>query len=460
MKRIISLLVALMFCVVSFAQSVAVKSFLLQETDLTANLQGTTVLDLNGNKCALIKIVTTAQGFTFDVGSLGIAKTEYKTGEIWLYVPQGVKRLTMNHQVYGQLEYNFPIPVQSARTYKMTLEVENIAQKSNQQLLSIKVSPATAMVLIDNEIVEMQNGVATLSVSKGDHSYNVVAKGYTGQSGSVMVKEGNNAKLVVELDPTDGNVMLAEPLTAQKEKDCTIRTLENGNKEITIKGVTFTMVRVEGGTFTMGATPEQKGAWGFEKPAHNVTLSNYFIGQTEVTQALWTTVMGTNPSYFKGLGKPVECVSWNDCQEFVAKLSELTKQKFRLPTEAEWEYAARGGRKSLGTMYSGGNNIDDVAWYEKNSGKTTHDVATKHPNELGLYDMSGNVWEWCQDWFGNKYYKKSESINPQGPSSGSDRVYRGGSWSNYARNCRVSYRRNINTSSRSSNLGLRLVLSE
>ena len=194
----------------------------------------------------------------------------------------------------------------------------------------------------------------------------------------------------------------------------------------TVNGVKFTMVQVDGGLFTMGATAEQGGdAKNDEKPAHQVTLSSFMIGQTEVTQELWESVMGSNPSYEKGVKLPVDKVSWDDCQEFITKLNALTGQNFRLPTEAEWEYAARGGSKSQGYKYSGSNNLGDVAWYNGNSRDKIHDVATKQPNELGIFDMSGNVYEWCQDWYGENYYSSSPTSNPTGPASGSDRVDRG-----------------------------------
>ena len=217
------------------------------------------------------------------------------------------------------------------------------------------------------------------------------------------------------------------------------------------------MVYVEGGTFTMGATSEQGGdAYDWEKPAHSVTLSSYYMGETEVTQALWEAVMGSNPSEFKGSNRPVECVSWNDCQEFIRKLNAKTGKSFRLPSEAEWEYAARGGNRSQGYKYSGSDNIYDVAWYSDNSGYTTHPVASKRPNELGLYDMSGNVWEWCSDWYGT--YSSSAQSNPTGPSSGSGRVRRGGSWNSSARRCRVSDRNGSSAASRVDYPGLRLAL--
>ena len=228
------------------------------------------------------------------------------------------------------------------------------------------------------------------------------------------------------------------------------------NEEIiTVRGVSFKMVRVEGGTFTMGATSEQgSDAFGNERPAHQVTLSTFSIGETEVTQELWQAVMGSNPSNFKGAKRPVEQVSWEDCQNFIRELNSLTGRRFRLPTEAEWEYAARGGNKSNGYKYSGSSDIDKVAWYDVDSEGETFVVATKQPNELGLYDMSGNVWEWCQDWYGS--YSSGSQTNPTGASSGSNRVRRGGSWRNGARYCRVSNRRSDTPSDRYYDLGLRL----
>lgn len=217
---------------------------------------------------------------------------------------------------------------------------------------------------------------------------------------------------------------------------------------ITVNGVSFKMIAVEGGTFTMGATSEQgSDAYDDESPTHSVTLSSFSIGETEVTQALWEAVMGQTPtsegslwssSYGLGSNYPAYFVSWNDCQTFITKLNSLTGKTFRLPTEAEWEYAARGGNKSKGYKYAGSNTIGDVAWYTDNSGSTTHNVATKAANELGLYDMSGNVEEWCQDWYGD--YSSGSQTNPTGPSTGSSRVFRGGSCFSYARFCRVSLR--------------------
>ena len=245
----------------------------------------------------------------------------------------------------------------------------------------------------------------------------------------------------------------------EKSEKSEITTLEEEPFEtqtITVNGVSFTMIAVEGGTFQMGATSEQGGdAYDNEYPVHSVTLSDYYIGETEVTQELWEAVMGSNPSYFSGSQRPVERVSWNDCQEFITQLNQLTGKNFRLPTEAEWEYAARGGNKSKGYKYSGSNTIGNVAWYGDNS-NSTHNVKTKSPNELGIYDMSGNVYEWCQDWYGS--YSSGSQTNPTGPSSGSFRVERGGSWHYDAERCRVSNRVSGNPDYGYVELGLRLCL--
>ena len=236
------------------------------------------------------------------------------------------------------------------------------------------------------------------------------------------------------------------------------RTFETNNlNTFTVNGVSFEMVYVEGGTFDMGATTEQgSDADSDEKPVHSVTLSGYYIGKCEVTQELWEAVMGSNPSNFKGAQNPVERVSWNDCQKFISRLNSLTGRTFRLPTEAEWEYAARGGNKSRHYKYSGSGNIGDVAWHDGNSGSKTHAVGSKTANELGIYDMSGNVYEWCSDWYGG--YSAGAQTNPQGPSSGSGRVLRGGSWYDYARYCRVSFRNASGPDGSSISYGLRLVL--
>lgn len=229
----------------------------------------------------------------------------------------------------------------------------------------------------------------------------------------------------------------------------------------TVNGSVFTMVLVEGGTFVMGATEEQghEDPDENEYPVHVVNLSSYYICQTEVTQELWNTVMGTNPAMIHGdLSLPVDCVKWDMCQEFIQALNEMLDYKYqiRMPTEAEWEFAARGGNKSKGYKYSGSNILDEVAWYGSNAEGVTHPVGTKKSNELGLYDMSGNLWEWCQDWIG--HYQPEEQTNPIGPAEGTHRIMRGGSWTYDQNFCRVSRRNYISNVIGVSNCGLRLAM--
>ncbi len=239
-----------------------------------------------------------------------------------------------------------------------------------------------------------------------------------------------------------------------------------------VNGVPFNMVNVKGGTFTMGADSGREKWYKDEKPTHQVTLNNYCIGQTEVTERLWLAVMGTSPGGYKGVDYPVSGVSWDDCKTFISKLNSMTGETFRLPTEAEWEFAARGGNKSKGYKYPGGNNLSTIAWYWQNSGnlwlsgeweKTKvdnnncgkHPVASMLPNELGIYDMGGNLSEWCADWYGE--YSSRDQTNPKGPSTGTERVIRGINyyWSNVLDHY-VSYRYKEKPSAKYGNYGFRL----
>ena len=213
----------------------------------------------------------------------------------------------------------------------------------------------------------------------------------------------------------------------------------------------------------MGST--ESDAYADESPVHNVTVGSFYIGETEVTQALWKAVMGSEPSdgwsegYGFGNTYPAYSIDWDACQQFIRKLNSLTGRSFRLPTEAEWEYAARGGKNSHGYKYAGSNTIGNVAWFTSNTNDHgARPVKTKQANELGLYDMSGNVWEWCQDWYGKNYYGSSSTYNPQGPSTGSSRVLRGGCWFIHERRCRVTNRGTYDVGSKVEYCGLRIVL--
>ncbi len=705
----------LWLCLISLAQAqnISVASFELSPNDLTANLEGTTVYDQNGQKCALIRIQTTQKGFSFDVGSLGVQKVDdNKVGEIWLYVPEGVKRLTMRHAQLGTLEkWPFPINIMGSKTYMMYITTANVhtvvEEAVTQQYVVFRVNPPKAVVEFDGDIIDLNEGVGNKFKSFGTYDYTVQAKLYHPQTGKVTVNDPNNKHEVkIDLNPafgyievpaegnlsgakvfidnelkgtvpfrserlasgsyqvrlvqqmyspvtqevavTDGEttrfapslsadfakvtlrvegnaeiwvnnerkgagtwtgnlatgdykiecrlaghrtatkqlaiqptldgqtidlaaptpiygklnitsvpgdadiyldgqkvgttpmmlpkclvgqhtlkvskaghsdftktITLAENATEEisarlesgkpvvisapegadiyvdgakvgatrfegalafgshtayamqggkksREKNINV-SMQGGdvpavtlafheNKTFTVNGVSFEMVFVEGGTFQMGSNDGESD----EQPVHQVTLSNYHIGKTEVTQELWQAVMGSNPSYsgFKGAKNPVNNVSWNDCQEFISKLNRLTGGRFRLPTEAEWEYAARGGNKSRGYKYSGSDYLGRVAWYEDNSDSKVHPVGSKSPNELGLYDMSGNVREWCSDWYDS--YLSSPQTNPTGPSSGNNRMGRGGSWDHNATRCRVANRGGSAPAFSSGSLGLRL----
>ena len=658
-RKIIYSILLLLVCSVSvFSQDgISVSSFRALENDLTANTHGTMEKDFNGETAALIKVVTTEQGFAFDGGMVGIVKTKQGIGEIWVYVPHGIKKITIQHPQLGILrDYYFQIPIEKARTYEMKLTtgrvVTTVERKVSKQYVMFHVTPANAIVELDGMPLDLVDGYVEKSMPHGTYSYRVSCANYHTEAGQVVVAQ-DKVEMKVSLRPNFGWLKLEGanefhgahvyidndrvgqlPLTTDKlvsgtyrvkvlkslyktfeqqvtvtdnntttlnvslvpnfasitlvtdveneiwidghqqgKGKCTIglelgeysvevkrpsyrtvsdvitvsdivaRTiqlpsptpiygalditstpsqatvyvdgvemgqtpliLENvfvGSRKVTLKkegyepyeknmtltedadntltailekekskvpviangakktytvnGVSFTMVDVEGGTFKMGATREQDGD-DDEKPTHKVFLNNYSIGETEVTQELWQAVMGTNPSFFTDdLQHPVDKVSWSDCQAFIKKLNQLTGENFRLPTEAEWEYASRGGKYSKGYKYSGSNTLGNVAWCADNSSNTTHVVKAKQPNELGIYDMSGNVCEWCSDWYGS--YSSSAQTNPIGSLFGSYRVRRGGSWGLDARSCRVFYRGCNSPDVRNYNNGLRLVLS-
>ena len=318
--------------------------------------------------------------------------------------------------------------------------------------LSVNYKPFGAEVYVDGKKLGQSPRVFN-GLLVGNHQVEVRKNGYATDKKSVTISEGQTMSI---------SGTLSSNTASSSNGYASSSSLSSGGNTISIpvkKGISIEMVKVEAGTFMMGATSEMENPYSWEKPVHQVTLPHdYYMGKYEVTQALWKTVMGSNPSYFKGDDLPVEEVSWEDCQEFISKLNSMIGRKFRLPTEAEWEYAARGGKKSRGYQYGGSSNISDVAWYDGNSGSKTHPVGMKQANELGIYDMSGNVYEWCQDWKGS--YVNSSQTNPTGAVSGSYRVYRGGSWYYDARYCRSSYRNSGAPGCRLNRLGLRLVLSE
>ena len=462
--RNILLSFVLLFAAIStvFAQKLTVESFKLAGSDLTAQTQPRK--DLNDRNCALIKVGIGLQGVQFEGGIMG--NVENKTGEYWVYMPQGNRQLKVKHTNYAPVMVTFADygveKLESNRTYELIITASGSTQVAQKQRLTIRYSPSSATVLVDNKMVKGTNGVAQTTLPVGQHSYIVFCDGYDSEEGTVKLKASTPSNLQITLSKeavATQQSIVSQPIVAQQPV-VQAPIANSDNITIPVKdGISIDMVRVEAGTFTMGATAEMKNPRDNEKPTHRVTLTNdYYIGKYEVTQALWKAVMGNNPSNFKGDNLPVENVSWKDCQKFLSKLNRITGKTFRLPTEAEWEYAARGGNKSRGYQYSGSNNLLDVAWYDDNSGNKTHAVGTKQANELGIYDISGNVDEWCQDWHGE--YSSSSQVNPTGANSGCSRVYRGGSWYNSAQFCRSSFRSGITPGNRIYIFGLRLVLSE
>ena len=389
MKRILFLILSLLLSFGASAQKLAVESFSLAASDISAQTQPRK--DLNDAPCALVKVqfvgdILNVKGNVI----LPLLKEDYET---WVYLTHGSRQMQVTAKNYLPLMIKFADygveSVEKNRTYVLVL---------NQ--MGMSSNPA-----------DVSTTASTVSVSP------------------------------VQVPAVPSNTISDDVIT------------------IPVKdGICIEMVKVEAGTFMMGATSEMKNPYDDEKPVHQVTLTNdYYMGKYEVTQALWQAVMGKNPSYFKGDNLPVNYVRWKDCQRFISKLNSMTGRMFRLPTEAEWEYAARGGKESRGYQYSGSSNISDVAWYDENSGSKTHPVGTKQANELGIYDMTGNVWEWCSDWYSS--YSSSSQTNPTGSDSGSARVSRGGGWNCNASYCRLSVRFYYTPDFRLDILGLRLALS-
>ena len=478
MKKSLLFLLFVFQAIVVCAQELTVKSFKLAENDTSAQTQPRK--DLNDRNCALVKVQFV--GVISEVEG-NVVKPLVKHGnETWVYMPQGSRQLKFLTQSYLPVMVTFADygveKLESNRTYVLVMTKPMASFGQQKQTLTIRYTPSSATVLVDNKMVRGSNGVAKTTLPVGQHSFVVACDGYESEEGMVKLKASAPSDLQIRLskeavaavsnanDIIQDNVSTSSTSSSQSATTSSgfssTSSVLSGSNEISIpvkNGITIDMVKVEAGTFMMGATSEMENTDSWEKPVHKVTLTNdYYMGKYEVTQALWQVVMGSNPSYFRGDNLPVEVVSWDTCQVFINKLNSMTGRKFRLPTEAEWEYAARGGKKSRGYQYSGSNNISDVAWYDENSESKTHPVGMKQANELGLYDMTGNVNEWCQD--RNRSYVKSSQINPTGALRGAWRVFRGGSWNSYMRNCHSSSRCSAKPVYRDFDQGLRLVLSE
>ncbi len=431
--------------------------------------------------------------------------------ELTINAPAGAS-IVMNNQQKGTGRWNGRLSagvysiearLDKHRTAKQDIELTTGEKRSIELQptpiygsLDVVTIPSGATITIDGK----EYGTTPNTISKlliGEYKVQLTRQGYSNVSKTISITEGTSAMIsetlvngrVVTINSSpsgvnlfiDGNAVGKTPYSGNLTFGAHVLKIENAGKKAerkvdisqsggesvfnltfgqasfteTVKGVSFDMIAIPGGTFQMGSNDGESD----EKPVHKVTVSDFLIGKTEVTQALWQAVMGTNPSNFKGNNLPVETVSWNDCQEFIKKVNQLTGKNYRLPTEAEWEYAAGGGTGNR-TKWAGTNNessLGDYAWYDANSDSKTQTVGTKKSNALGLYDMSGNVWEWCSDWYGGDYYGSSPQNNPQGPASGSSRVYRGGSWDFNAPYCRSANRSNRIPDFRIDGLGFRLV---
>ena len=473
MKRLLSLFLMLVtLSSLAFSQELTVKSFKVSQGDILARTAATCRYDTNDKYCALIKVGIALDGVEFECSG-GVRDVVKKTGEYWVYLPQNNSKLRILHKDFTPLEINFYDygigKAQSGVTYVLTL-----TKPVGAVAITIKYSPSSATVLVDNKMVRGNNGVANITLPVGLHSYIVASEGYESEEGSVKLKASSPSNLQITLvkDIVTSNQVVPKE-NIQEVASSNSNGISSANspssksnvtkpKSITIhlkKGISIEMMKVEADSFIMGATSTKEEPDEDEKPAHEViVLQNYYLGKYEVTQEVWKAVMGNNPSKFKGPNLPVEMVSWNDCQKFIAKLNRMTGLQFRFPTEAEWEFAARGGKESKGYLYSGSDNIADVAWYFANSNSKTHPVGLKKANELGLYDMSGNVMEWCQDWYGR--YGSLSQKDPVGSYAGTLRINRGGCWYSYPRFCRSSSRNKLQPDDRYSNLGFRLALSE
>ena len=451
-------------------ETTTVKALLSSNSaNVTLNVDGNAEIWVNGERKGLGSWTGTLEHGTYQIET---RKTSHQTQSEVYTISEDIKiELNAPVPIYGSL--NISVLPDGSEIYingKHIGETPMFVQEALVGKTTIKVKKEGYGELIKTvELAEDQTVEIEGSLSK---STNVTFE-CNNSNATIYIDGENKGKIASTYDLAYGEHAIRLTAPEYHDLEMTINVQSNttnsfrlsleaifGNKTFTVNGVKFKMIAVEGGTFQMGS----ETGYDNEKPVHSVTLSSYYIGETEVTQALWKAVMGSTPSHFKGDNLPVETVYWNDCQKFITKLNQLTGKQFHLPTEAEWEFAARGGTKSKGYIYSGSNNIGEVAWCGNNSSDMTHEVATKSPNELGIYDMSGNVSEWCQDWFGTEYYRDSPTNNPKGPdASGLGRVERGGYCIRTASSvsyCRTTRRHYESPSSASSSLGLRLALSK
>lgn len=385
-NRIICLFIVMLPFLVK-AQDYMVESFDIVPTDLTARTNGR--VDNNGRKCGLIKVYVN-DAITATDGPV-IGEVIDRGLEKWVYVSHDSKQI--------QLLFKEHMPL------RITFDDFNFSMLSGNMTYVLKLREYVGAEVRSESVIYKHE-----------------------QNNPIPIQTASSIKS----NPYDSTSNFQETSSMSKDK-----------RDMVIQNLIDNMIHIEGGTFMMGT--DDKHGFDDEKPAHLEKIESFLIGKYEVSQKEWEAVMGNNPSKFKGDNLPVEQVSWDACQEFIRKLNELTGLNFRLPTEEEWEYAAHGGN---GYKYAG-KTIKNVAWYDKNSRNKTHDIGTKEANEFGLYDLSGNVWEWTSSKWSKNYHMPRDSKNY---------VYKGGGWLNDAESCRITVRGKLGVSDSSSYLGLRLAL--
>lgn len=403
------------------SQELVVRGFEQATTDITAKKYPK--YDNNQIMGALIKVQTGIHDLVFK--GLVLGTPEKKTGEYYVYMAAGSKFVQIAHDSYGTIRVSFDSFGISRLESKVTYILRLADSRYDSFKFEFKCNVSNANLYVDGKY--LGDVSSRYDISNGTHEVRLTSDGYYDLNTTIIV---SNEIRSSKID------MVKKPVVA--------------SKKITVKGVDFDMIKVEGGCFTMGATSEQSHPQINEKPTRDLTIKSFYIGETEVTQALWKAVMGTNPSLFiNKMDYPVENISYDDCLLFISKLNDITHARFRLPTEAEWEYAARGGCHSQQRIYSGYNTMQDAGWFINNAGATPHPVKTKMANELGIYDMSGNVAEWCSD----KYTMYDDLTRATKYN-----IARGGAWNSYATQCRTASRDYYAPNNKFDYLGLRLVL--
>ena len=404
------------------AQELVVKSFEKDIGDITARSETSAKLDGAKEFCAVIKVSIALQGVKFDTNSIVSQEYMENQGEYWVYVSPGTEDLYVSHPQYKTLSVDFPEILEGKMTYRLVIERNDVNLPTAE--VQIESNVEGAEVFID----DISFGVTpcTVELTNGEHNLVLRKKGYNEEKTKIEVKVGDGIK--------------QRPVFVQMYQEGTF----------SYKGISYEMINVQGGSFYMGSPEKPSGSFSYEHPIHEVNVKSFSIGRTEVTQALWKAIMGNNPSTVQGDNLPVNNISWEDCQAFITKLNEITGKSFRLPTEAEWEYAAKGGNHQEGTNFAGSNSLSQVSRQGN-----LYPVASLKPNTLGIHDMSGNVSEWCQDWLGR--YEARKVFNPKGAERGVQRIHRGGGF-DMEENFHKVYTRNYSRPKEvKASIGLRLV---